>query len=73
MKTKKIGLYGGFHNVSEIKVVVPVESAESLKQGYSTLQDVLTPGQLKRVQKHFCGMDDCCCGGIHRGVEVIFY
>lgn len=71
MKEKKVRLtmWGGFHKVSSITVLVPEYSARCLREGYETLQGVMTPYQLRRVQKHFCGMAECRCGGIHRGVE----
>lgn len=57
MKKVKISLWGGFHNVGEIRVMI------------SDFEDVLSLNQYKRVQRHFCGMSDCLCGGIYRNLH----
>lgn len=66
MKTVKITLSGGFHNSNPVKVVIPADSFESLKDGYETIQGVLTDTQLRRMMKHFCGVPGCSCGGVRR-------
>lgn len=54
MKTQKITLSGGFHNVSDIEIRV--------KNG------ALSIGQLNRLDKHMCGVPKCICGW--RGFEL---
>lgn len=66
MKKVKITLYGGFHNAPSVNVMIPEHSAECLREGYETIQGVLTDAQLKRMMKHFCGVKGCTCGGVRR-------
>lgn len=68
-KTVKVTLSGGFHNVGPITVKVPVEKMKKVEQDYEVL-DLLTDYQSARVYKHFCGMEDCCCGGAYRNAVI---
>ena len=65
-KNVKITLSGGFHNSNPVNVIIPAYSYECLKDGYETLQGVLSDCQLSRLMKHFCGVRGCCCGGVRR-------
>lgn len=68
-KNVKISLWGGFHNVDSINVIIPASDYEALNEGSQSIADSLSPSQLTRVQRHFCGMSDCRCGGIYRDVK----
>lgn len=59
MKKVKLTLHGGFHNVDPINVHISARD-------YATLADVLSDTQLARVNRHFCGVEGCTCGGILR-------
>jgi hypothetical protein len=54
MKTQKITLSGGFHNVRRIDL--------RIKNGE------LSEGQYKRLGNHMCGIKKCICGW--RGYEL---
>ncbi len=60
-KTVKITLSGGFHDSDEITVRAKVDGNYAY----------LSKNQIKRLDKHFCGMDDCCCGAQWRADKVI--
>ena len=66
VKTVKITLYGGFHNSAPINVIIPEDPYERLSEGDADVEDVLSPAQLDRMNRHFCGIGECCCGGISR-------
>lgn len=70
---KTITLYGGFHNVSSVRVRISDEDYESVKNGDKPVWEALSESQEKRLDKHFCGMKDCCCGGIrNKDVQIEF-
>lgn len=70
---KTITLYGGFHNVSSVRVRISDEDYESVKNGDMPVWEALSEAQEKRLDKHFCGMNDCCCGGIrNKDVQIEF-
>lgn len=69
MKKVKISLWGGFHNVGEIRVMISEKDYECIKEGSANFEDVLSLNQYKRVQRHFCGMSDCLCGWIYRNLH----
>ena len=69
---KKITLYGGFHNVNDVDVEVTESQYEDIREGLSPLTDILTDSQIKRLDKHFCGVSDCKCGGVARAKVKIF-
>lgn len=56
MKTS-ITFSGGFHNSGDLTI-----RAEVGANGIAHL----SRGQYRKLQKHFCGMTDCTCGGVHR-------
>lgn len=66
MKTKKITLYGGFHNSAPINIIISAEDAEEVRKGICPITDVLTPSQRRKLDRHFCGISDCKCGGVTR-------
>ena len=61
-KTKLIELSGGFHNSSAIRVRVPADfhiACDTLIEGVSELA-------YERLNRHFCGIKGCTCGGVQR-------
>ena len=65
-KPMKITLYGGFHNSKPINAIISASDYESLSKGCATLEEVLSPAQLEHMNRHFCGIEECCCGGVSR-------
>ncbi len=66
MKKVKLTLHGGFYNVDPINVHISARDYECLRDKEATLADVLSDTQLARVNRHFCGVEGCTCGGILR-------
>jgi hypothetical protein len=60
-KTVTVHLDGGYHNSDRIGVRVPADWRER-----GSLTDNLTDTQRKRLDRHFCGITDCTCGGVSR-------
>ena len=73
MKTRKITLRGGFHNANDIRIVLPADVVSKLEKGeiHLILDDVLSDYQRRRLDRHFCGIKDCKCGGVVRA-EIDF-
>lgn len=63
---KYVTLYGGFHNAAAIRVRVNEQQYNDLKEGFYPMDEILSEGQLKRLNRHFCGIKGCTCGGVHR-------
>lgn len=63
---KYVKFSGGFHNCPAIRVRVTERQYAELKEGFYSLEQVLSACQMKRLDRHFCGMKDCCCGGACR-------
>lgn len=63
---KKVTFYGGFHNSSAISARLTDTQYNTLKEGVTGLREILTESQQKRLDKHFCGIKGCMCGGISR-------
>lgn len=55
--TQKITFSGGFHSSADITVRAKIGSRGEL---------YLSRGQYSKLQKHFCGIESCECGGVHR-------
>ena len=68
---KTITLSGGFHNSREIRFRISDENYNDLKNQKIALFEVLSPNQLKRAERHFCGISGCCCGSYARA-EIDF-
>lgn len=66
MKKIVLTLYGGFHNATPMNVEISASDYERLRDHEATLADVLSEPQFKRVQRHFCGVEGCVCGGVLR-------
>lgn len=73
MANVKVTLSGGFHNSTPINILMPEKVAEDLKNGKVSLTDyhVLTRAQRIKLDRHFCGIKDCMCGGVSRA-EIEF-
>lgn len=65
-KNVKITLFGGFHNSNDINVIIDSSDFEDLKNYNVGLIDVLSSSQLRRLNRHFCGVHGCECGGVVR-------
>lgn len=63
---KYVTFYGGFHNCPEIRVRVDEYQYNALKEGFVSVRDILTKSQQKRLDRHFCGLSQCMCGGLIR-------
>jgi hypothetical protein len=63
---KKITLSGGFHNSEEVSVLLSDKKYAELKEGISNIQEVLSPSQYKKLDRHFCGIKGCTCGSFMR-------
>ena len=69
MKTvtvKNEGRYN-FHNVRDLTLRV----ANPITRNGEVVAMELTRSQYRKVNKHFCGMSDCCCGSEPKGYEEI--
>lgn len=64
MKTVKF--HGGYHNCPEIRIRVNDKQYSKLKEGFCSLEEVLSKYQMRRLEKHFCGVEGCLCGGVSR-------
>lgn len=64
----KITLSGGYHNAKPIKVALAEKLVERLKAGEVSITDfhVLSTAQRNKLDRHFCGIRGCMCGGISR-------
>lgn len=79
---KKIKLFGGFHNSKSTNVQVSDEVYSDLKEQFDGkpyeqcviigeyLDEFLTEGQKKRLNKHFCGISGCTCGSYYRDCHI---
>lgn len=61
-----VTFYGGFHDCGAIRVRVNEAQYNELKEGFLPLDEVLSNGQMKRLDRYFCGVKGCCCGGVLR-------
>ena len=63
----QITFYGGFHNSEEI--TINIKNKEGIKRminGESHPLDEVSDYQRKKLDKHFCGIKECACGGVIR-------
>lgn len=63
---KKVTFFGGFHNCGAITINATEQQVDELNEGFYSLSDILTDYQLKRLNRHFCGVRGCLCGGVIR-------
>lgn len=73
-KKIKISMWGGFHNVGPINIMVDSRFVDALENvefegDYLYLDSLLSPGQQKKLDRHFCGVEGCQCGSWHRDFE----
>ena len=68
MANVKVTLSGGFHNAADITIQLPAKVAEDLKNGHVSITDyhVLSRSQRIKLDRHFCGIRGCKCGGVAR-------
>ena len=62
MKTEIVTLSGGFHNAGPINVKVP----KNFDPVHDCIIDVLGQSVIKKLDRHFCGINGCTCGGVFR-------
>lgn len=60
-----------FHNAGDIFLRIAPEKFIFADNPKTVLSVKLTPSQIRRINKHFCGMRDCCCGSGPRGIEYV--
>lgn len=66
-KTTKVTLSGGYHCSEEITIRVKADfDTVSYKIEQGEIRELLSDYQIKRLDNHFCGISDCCCGGLSR-------
>lgn len=68
---KYVTFCGGFHNCGAIRVRVNDEQYKNINEGFYPLDEILSEGQIKRLNRHFCGVKGCTCGGVLRA-EIEF-
>ena len=56
----RIIMSGGYHNSNPIKLFVDPRFLQCFSEIY------LSDRQKLRLEKHFCGHSDCCCGSFRR-------
>jgi hypothetical protein len=59
-KTININFSGGFHGHDDVIVRARLQDKGSYLGAY------ISAGQAKRLDREFCGMADCMCGGVAR-------
>lgn len=72
-KTFRVQLEGGFHNVAPIVLRVRSRFVYTEEDGTRHLVDgwVPTESQHRRLEKHFCGIPSCICGGVSRATAEV--
>lgn len=65
MGTKLITLEGGFHNSDSIQVKIKTEYLDRIETASDCRQFVSEQVE-KKLDKHFCGIKGCKCGGFAR-------
>jgi hypothetical protein len=64
-KTTLITAYGGFHNSPEITIKIPAISEVDKVFAPEIALEKLSEFQRKKLNRHFCGIKGCECGGIY--------
>lgn len=67
---KYIIFAGGFHNSGPIRIRVSEEQQTAIREKSAPLYEILSENQMKRLNRHFCGVSGCRCGGVTRS-EII--
>lgn len=72
MANRKLTLAGGFHNSPEITISLPESIYRRVITGELDLCEhhVLSVSQRKKLDRHFCGIKGCTCGGVQRASIV---
>ncbi|MBD5384874.1 hypothetical protein HDR69_00395 [bacterium] len=66
VKVVKITFFGGFHQSNEINAIIKESDFEDFKNGNIGIEEALSYSQLERLNRHFCGVEGCSCGGVRR-------
>jgi hypothetical protein len=72
LKKTKVTFTGGFHNSGAISVLIqrsPMTVEDYWKSGQ--IFAILSDRQIKRLDRHFCGVSGCKCGGLLRAMMVV--
>lgn len=59
-KTINVAFTGGFHDHNEITIRATIRDKGTYLGAY------ISDGQVKKLQREFCGMASCQCGGVYR-------
>lgn len=65
-----LALDGGFHNSPRTTVWVKQMDYEDYQLGRISFRNCLTLNQQRRLDRHFCGVKNCTCGGLDRANVV---
>ena len=75
-KLYRVVLSGGYHNADGITVKVPYSKAmdgvTNDREIIDYLNNVISDGQRKRLERHFCGIQGCTCGSWTRATVEVF-
>lgn len=63
---KYVTFSGGFHNCGAVRIRVNDEQYNDIKEGFYPLGEILSGYQITRLNRHFCGVRGCTCGGVLR-------
>lgn len=63
---KNVTFSGGFHNCGAIRIRVNEKQYKDIEEGFYPLSDILSGYQMNRLNRHFCGVKGCTCGGVLR-------
>jgi hypothetical protein len=75
-KLYRVVLSRGYHNADNITVKVPYSKAmdgvTNDREIIDCLNNVISDGQRKRLEQHFCGIQGCTCGSWTRATVEVF-
>lgn len=66
MKQIQLKLSGGFHNVAPIYENVSEDAYCDFENELANLSEIFSEEQRERLNRHFCGIPGCTCGGFLR-------
>ncbi len=59
-----------FHMVPDLTIIV--RENRKIYRDHKVVAVSLSPSQMRRIEKHFCGRIDCGCGSMPRGLEYTY-